>query len=170
MIRARPDVRFYVRASRIGSAALRCAPTRSFASTGPTPLSNWPGDLRRVTLYDADNCRRLIFWSNLWSAPASIIAKAYRQSWQGELFFQWLKHGLRIQTFYGTSDNAVRLQLWASICVYLAMATARYQLSITTNLTPFEQILSPHAPSKAPIMEVFANFYTRNRRASKISV
>lgn len=56
VIRARPDVRFYVRASRIGSAALRCAPTRSFASTGPTPLSNWPGDLRRVTLL---RCRQL---------------------------------------------------------------------------------------------------------------
>ncbi len=80
------------------------------------------GDLRRVTLYDADNSRRLIFWSNLWSAPVAVVAEAYHQRWQIELFFRWLKHGLRIQTFYGTSDNAVLLQLWVSICVYIAMA------------------------------------------------
>jgi hypothetical protein len=127
---------------------------------GTDAPEHWPGDLRRVTLYDADNSRRLIFWSNLWSAPATIIAEAYRQRWQIELFFRWLKHGLRIQTFYGTSDNAVRLQLWASICVYLAMATARKQLGITTNLTTFVQVLSLHALSKTPIPELFADIDT----------
>ncbi len=82
--------------------------------------------------------------------------RALTQRWQIELFFRWLKHGLRIQTFYGTSENAVRLQLWASICVYLAMATARKQLGITTNLTTFVQVLSLHALSKTPVAELFA--------------
>jgi len=72
----------------------------------------------------------------------------------------WLKHGLRIQTFYGTSDNAVRLQLWASICVYLALATTRKQLGIATNLTTFVQVLSLHALSKVPIPELFADIDT----------
>lgn len=92
--------------------------------------------------------------------PAAIVAEAYRQRWQIELFFRWLKHGLRIQTFYGTSDNAVRLQLWASICVYLAMATTRKQLGITANLTTFVQVLSLHALSKTPVAELFADIDT----------
>ena len=120
----------------------------------------WPGDLRRVTLYDTENSRRLVFWSNLWSTSAAVVAEAYRQRWQIELFFRWLKHGLRSQTFYGTSENAVRLQLWASICVYLAMAIARKQLRITTNLTTFVQVLSLHALSKAPVVELFADSNT----------
>lgn len=160
VIRARPDVRFYVRASRPVAPGTSLRADQIIRLNGTDAPEHWPGDLRRVTLYDADNSRRLIFWSNLWSAPAAVIAEAYRQRWQIELFFRWLKHGLRIQTFYGTSDNAVRLQLWASICVYLAMATARKQLGITTNLTTFVQVLSLHALSKAPIPELFKEIDT----------
>jgi hypothetical protein len=156
VIRARPDVRFYVRASRPvdRSGSLRADQIIRF--NGTDVPDHWPGDLRRVTIYDAEHARRLAFWTNLWDVPAAIVAEAYRQRWQIELFFRWLKHGLRIQTFYGTSDNAVRLQLWASICAYLALATARKQLGITTNLTTFVQVLSLHALSKAPIAELFA--------------
>lgn len=74
------------------------------------------------------------------STPAVVVA--YRQRWQIELFFRWLKHGLSIQAFYCTGNNAVRLQPCASICVYLAMATARRQLGITTNPTTFAQVLA----------------------------
>ena len=151
VIRARPDVRFYVRASRPVDRGTSLRADQIVRLNGTDAPQHWPGDLRRVTLYDADHSRRLIFWS----APAAVVAEAYRQRWQIELFFRWLKHGLHIQTFYGTSDNAVRLQLWASICVYLAMATARKQLGITTNLTTFVQVLSLHALSKAPIPELF---------------
>lgn len=75
--------------------------------------------------------------------------------------FRWLKHGLRIQTFYGTSETAVRLQLWASVCMYLAMAITRKQLGFNTNLTTFVQVLSLHALSKVPIHELFENNNTR---------
>lgn len=160
VILARPDVRFYVRVSRPVAAGTSLRADQIIRLKGTDAPEHWPRDLRRVTLHDADNSRRLIFWSNLWSAPATVVAEAYRQRWQIELFFRWLKHGLRIQTFYGTSDNAVRLQLWASICVYLAMATARKQLGITTNLTTFVQVLSLHAISKAPIPELFKEINT----------
>lgn len=103
----------------------------------------------------------MAFWTNLWDAPAAVIAETYRQRWQIELFFRWLKHGLRIQTFYGTSEAAVRLQLWASVCVYLAMSITRKQLGIDTNLTTFIQVLSLHALSKVPIHELFENIDTR---------
>lgn len=156
VVRARPDVRFYVRSSRIvdRSGPLRADQIVRF--NGTDVPQHWPGDLRRVTLYDFEHARRLILWTNLWDTSAATITEAYRQRWQIELFFRWLKHGLRIQTFYGTSDNAVRLQLWASICVYLAMATARKQLGISTNLTTFVQVLSLHALSKTPAAELFA--------------
>jgi hypothetical protein len=72
----------------------------------------------------------------------------------------WVKHGLRIRTFYGTSPNAVRVQLWSAICTYLAIAITRKQLRITTNLTTFVQVLSVHALSKAPIQELFAEVDT----------
>ena len=160
VIRARPDVRFYVRASRPVDPDTPLRADQIIRLNGTDAPEHWPGDLRRVTLYDTENSRRLVFWSNLWSASAAVVAEAYRQRWQIELFFRWLKHGLRIQTFYGTSENAVRLQLWASICVYLAMAIARKQLRITTNLTTFVQVLSLHALSKAPVVELFADSNT----------
>ncbi len=133
---------------------------------GTDAPEHWPGDLRRVTLYDLENSPRLTFWSNLWSAPAAVIAETYRQRWQIELFFRWLKHGLRIQTFYGTSDNAVRLQLWASICVYIALATTRKQLGIATNLITFVQVLTLHEVSKVATPEVFAFYDTKESTPS----
>jgi hypothetical protein len=166
VIRARPDVRFYVRASRTvdRSGSLRADQIIRF--NGTDVPDHWPGDLRRVTIYDIEHARRLAFWTNLWDVPAAVVAEAYRQRWQIELFFRWLKPGLRIQTFYGTSDNAVRLQLWASICAYLAMATTRKQLGITTNLTTFVQVLSLHALSKTPVVELFAGYDTREAEDS----
>lgn len=160
VIRARADVRFYVATSRPvdRSTSLRADQTIRF--TGATVRKHWAGDMRRVSLYDHEHHRRLAFWTNLWDPPAAVVAETYRQRWQIELFFRWLKHGLRIQTFYGTSEGAVRLQLWASICVYLAMAITRKQLGINTNLTTFVQVLSLHALSKVPIHELFENINT----------
>jgi IS4 transposase len=161
VIRARSDVRFYVAASRPvdRSTSLRADQTIRF--NGTNAPKHWPGDIRRVSLYDQEHHLRLSLWTNLRDAPASVIAETYRQRWQIELFFRWLKHGLRIQTFYGTSETAVRLQLWTSICVYLAMSITRKQLSIDTNLTTFIQVLSLHALSKAPINELFENHDTK---------
>jgi hypothetical protein len=116
--------------------------------------------MRRVSIFDAEHSRRLVFWTNQWTLPASTIADLYKQRWQIELFFRWVKHGLRIRTFYGTSPNAVRVQLWSAICTYLAIAITRKQLRITTNLTTFVQVLSVHALSKAPIQELFAEVDT----------
>jgi len=167
VIRARPDVRFYVATSRPvdRTASLRSDQTIRF--NGTDVPKHWPGDIRRVSIFDPEHRRRLVFWTNLWEAPAAVIAETYRQRWQIELFFRWLKHGLCIETFYGTTQTAVRLQLWASVCVYLAMAITRKQLGIDTNLTTFVQVLSLHALSKVPIHELFENYNTRTLGESK---
>jgi len=160
VIRERPDVRYYVAASRKvdRSTSLRSDQTVRF--NGWDVPKHWPGLMRRVSIYDFEHVRRLGFWSNLWHVSAAMIAELFRARWQIELFFRWLKHSLRIRTFYGTSSNAVHLQLWASVCAYLAMAITRKQLGITTNLTTFVQVLSLHALSKVPINELFGKLNT----------
>lgn len=160
VIRDRPDVRYYVAASRPVDRSTSLRSAQSIRLNGTDAPKHWPGLLRRVSLYDFEHSRRLAFWTNQWQVSALIIAELYRHRWQIELFFRWLKHGLRIRTFYGTTANAVRLQLWASLCTYFAMAITRKQLGITTNLTTFVQVLSLHAISKNPVAELFADSNT----------
>ncbi len=135
---------------------------------GRTLTKHWPELLRRVSLYDFEHSRRLAFWTNQWEVSAAIIVELYRHRWQVELFFRWLKHGLRIRIFNRTTANAVRLQLWASLCTYLAMAITRKQLGITTNLTTFVPVLSLHAISKIPIKEMFTGLNTGQPPPSRL--
>jgi hypothetical protein len=163
VIRDRPDLRYYVVASRSVDRSTSLRADQSIRLNGSDAPKHWPGLLRRVSIYDVDHSRRLAFWTNQWSLSAGTIAALYRNRWQIELFFRWLKHVLRIRTFYGTTSNAVHLQLWASICTYLAIAITRKQLGIATNLTTFVQVLSLHAISKTPIVELFANTHTKKK-------
>lgn len=155
VIRERSDVKYYVSASRPVDRTTNLRSDQSIKLTGSGASKHWDGLLRRVSIFDREHSRRLAFWTNQWSLPASLVAELYRQRWQIELFFRWVKHGLRIRTFYGTSPNAVRVQLWSAICTYLAIAITRKELAIETNLTTFVQILSLHALSKDPIGELF---------------
>lgn len=164
VIRDRSDVKYYVAASRPVDRTTSLRSDQSIRLNGWDAPRHWPDLLRRVSIFDTERHRRLAFWTNQWTLPAATIAELYRQRWQIELFFRWVKHGLRIRTFYGTSPNAVRVQLWSAICTYLAIAITRKQLGITTNLTTFVQVLSVHALSKAPIHELFAKVDTSERR------
>jgi len=156
VIRERPDVRYYVAASRPVDRTTKLRSDQSIRFNGSDVPRHWPELMRRVSLFDAEHSRRLAFWTNQWVLSAAVIAELYRQRWQIELFFRWAKHSLRIRTFYGTSANAVRVQLWSAICTYLAIAITRKQLGITTNLTTVVQVLSLHALSKVPMQELFA--------------
>jgi hypothetical protein len=160
VIRDRSDVKYYVAASRPVDRTTSLRSDQSIRLNGWDAPRHWPDLLRRVSIFDTEHHRRLAFWTNQWTLPAATIADLYKQRWQIELFFRWVKHGLRIRTFYGTSPNAVRVQLWSAICTYLAIAITRKQLGITTNLTTFVQVLSVHALSKAPIQELFAKVDT----------
>ena len=116
--------------------------------------------LFRSSIHDLEQSMRLAFWTNQWTLSAATISELYRQRWQIELFFRWVKQSLRIRTFYGTSPNAVRVQLWSAICVYLAIAITRKELGLSTNLTTFVRVLSVHALSKVPIAELFTKLDT----------
>lgn len=156
VIRERPDLRFYVAESRPvdRSTTLRCDQTIRF--NGCDSRHSWPERMRRVGIFDAAHSRRMAFWTNQWTLPAATISELYRQRWQIEIFFRWVKQNLRLRSFYGTTFNAVRVQLWTAICTYLAVAITRKQLGLTRSLGAVLQILSVNAFQKVPIVELFA--------------
>jgi hypothetical protein len=160
VIRERPDVKYYTAESRAvdRTTVLRSDQVIRFNGTVASRL--WPERMRRVSIYDATHQRHLAFWTNLWELPALVIAELYRQRWQIELFFRWIKENLRLRSFYGTSPNAVRVQIWTAISAYLASAIARRNYSLTTNLTTFLQVVSLHACARIPLPQLFAKLDT----------
>lgn len=160
VIRERPDLSFYVAQSRHvdRTTTLRCDQTIRF--NGESSRHTWPMPLRRVGIYDAVHHRRMAFWTNQWALSAANIAELYRRRWQIELFFRWIKQNLRIRTFFGTTPNAVRVQLWSAIATYLAVAIARKELGIQRSLASVLQILSVNAFQKVPLDELFAEIDT----------
>src|ERR1019366_2751279 len=94
----------------------------------------WSDTMQRVSVYDQEQHRRLILWTNHWGLSAHLVGEVYRQRWQVELFFRWIKQNLRRRCFFGLSPNAVRLQLWSAISAYLLVAIARKELGLTLSL------------------------------------
>jgi hypothetical protein len=155
VIRERPDVKHYTAQSRPVDRTGTLRSDQVIRFNGTTASKLWPEPMRRISIYDFEHQRRLAFWTNLWELPAATIAELYRQRWQIELFFRWIKENLRIRSFYGTSPNAVRVQLWTAISTYLASALARRSYNVDTNLTTFLQVLSLHACARVPVDQLF---------------
>jgi hypothetical protein len=109
---------------------------------GPQSSRLYPDPLRRIAFYDAENERRLVFLTNNFTLPALTIARLYKCRWHVELFFKWIKQHLRIKAFYGTSDNAVKTQVWIAISVYVLVAIVKKELGINRSLYEILQILS----------------------------
>jgi len=114
----------------------------------------YPNRLRRIRFYDRDNGRYLTFLTNNFSLPALTIALLYKLRWQIELFFRWIKQNLRIKTFYGTSENAVKTQIWVAITVYVLVAIIKKKLALSIPLYAFLQILSVTVFEKAPLNQL----------------
>jgi IS4 transposase len=113
----------------------------------------YPEPLRRVAFYDTDRKRRLVFLTNNFSMPALTIAQLYKCRWKVELFFKWIKQHLRIKAFYGTSDNAVKTQVWIAISVYVLVAIVKKELRIERSLYEILQVLSLTLFEKTPIFQ-----------------
>ena len=124
------------------------------ALTGPKSQIDYPEHLRRVRFYDRENDRRLTFLTNNFLQPALTIAKLYKLRWQVELFFRWIKQNLRIKSFYWTSENAVRTQIWVAITVYALVAVIKKRLPLELPLYTFLQILSVTAFEKLPLNQL----------------
>jgi hypothetical protein len=126
--------------------------------------SAYPDALRRVSYFDAETNKRLRFLTNNFVLPALTIAQIYKCRWQVELFFKWIKQHLRIKAFYGTSENAVKTQIWIAVSVYVLVAIIRKRLRLEASLYQALQILSITLFEKMPILcalqaiDVEANF------------
>jgi hypothetical protein len=120
------------------------------------PRKDYPEALRRIRYFDATTERDFIFLTNNFSLPALTIAQLYQLRWQIELFFKWIKQHLRIKAFFGTSENAVKTQLWIAISVYLLVAIVKKRLHLPHSLYTILQILSVSLFQKTPILQAFA--------------
>ena len=120
--------------------------------TGPLTAQDYPDKLRRVRYFDAQINKRLVFLTNQFDLPPLTIAQLYKSRWQVELFFKWIKQHLRIKAFYGTSENAVKTQIWIAITTYVLIAIIRKQLGLKISLYTFLQILSVTAFEKTPLL------------------
>jgi hypothetical protein len=117
----------------------------------------YPAQLRRIRYWDAQREKRLVFLTNNFALPAHVIAELYRRRWHVELFFKWIKQHLRIKAFYGTSENAVKTQVWIAVCSYLLVAIVRKRLNLPLNLYTILQILSISLFEKTPINQAFSS-------------
>jgi hypothetical protein len=123
---------------------------------------SYPERLRRIKFYDAKRDKRLTFLTNQFTLPAITIAELYRCRWQVELFFKWIKQHLRIKAFYGTSENAVKTQIWIAVAVYVLVAIVKKRMQIGLSLYTILQILSLTLFEKMPLYQAFAqNVYKK---------
>ncbi|HZE64258.1 MAG TPA: IS4 family transposase [Pyrinomonadaceae bacterium] len=122
----------------------------------PVPRAGFPDKLRRIRYFDAQQERRLVFLTNNFTLPPLTVAHLYRSRWQVELFFKWIKQHLRIRKFYGTSENALKTQIWIAISVYVLVAIVKKQLKLEGSLYRILQILSVTLFEKTPILEALS--------------
>ena len=119
---------------------------------------SYPEKLRRVRYFDIETGKRLCFLTNNFILPALTIAQLYKCRWQVELFFKWLKQHLRIKAFYGTSENAVKTQVWIAVSVYVLVAIIKKRLRLDRSLYTILQILSVTLFEKVPMLQALTNF------------
>jgi hypothetical protein len=118
---------------------------------------DYPEKLRRIRYLDPESNKRLVFLTNNFTLPALTIAQLYRCRWQVELFFKWIKQHLRIKAFYGTTENAVKTQVWIAISVYVLVAIVKKQLGQPHSLYTLLQILSVTILEKTPLLQLLSS-------------
>jgi Transposase DDE domain/Domain of unknown function (DUF4372) len=127
------------------------AADQSIALDGFYTKRDYPQHLRRVSFCDPDTSKRLVFLTNNFVLPAATVAALYKKRWAVEVFFKWIKQNLRIKHFYGTSENAVKTQIWIAVCVYVLAAIIKKELALNVSLYTFLQILSVHSFEKTQL-------------------
>lgn len=145
-------------------AGIRCDQT--IVLTGYKAKKNYPSTLRRVKYYDAENKRYYDFLTNNFSLPATTIADLYRYRWQVELFFKWIKQNLKIQSFWGYSENAVKTQIWTAIASYVLVAIIKKQCEFPYSMNEILQILSISLFDKTPLNQLFSGYEQKNSRTT----
>ena len=156
VIRAKSNTKFRRRYSRDvdRSAGVRCDQT--VVLTGAKSAKAYPQPLRRVKYRDPESGRTFDFLTNNFAVGASTVADLYRYRWQVELFFKWIKQHLRIKSFFGTSENAVKTQIWIAVAVYVLVAIVRKRLGVDASLYTILQVLSLTLFEKTPLFALLS--------------
>ncbi len=137
VIRAKRNLKFQRRYSHPVNKSTGVRSDQTIVLTGPKTSGLYPDPLRRISYYSEDLDKRLIFLTNNFSVPSETVAAIYRYRWQVELFFKWIKQHLRIKSFYGTSENSVKTQIWIAVSVYLLVAIIKKKLGLDKVSTQF---------------------------------
>ena len=154
VVRTKHNVVLQRRYSRPVDKSLGLRSDHTVILTAIESVKAYPEALRRVNYFDAETNQRLGFLTNNFTLPAITIAQIYRCRWQVELFFKWIKQHLRIKAFFGTSQNAVKTQIWIAVSVYVLVAIVRKRMSLDSSLYQILQILSLTLFEKTPILQV----------------
>ena len=157
--RAKRGVKFWRHSSRPVEPGQGVRSDQLIRLAGLRTAQSYPVLLRRVTYYDPDEFRLFVFWTNHLELPALTVAQLYKSRWRIELFFKWIKGNLRIRNFYGTSENAVKTQIWIAVCVYVLIAIMSKELKLEQSFSTTLQILSVSAFEKVPLHQLLAQRY-----------
>jgi IS4 transposase len=154
VIRTKSNLRFRRRYSHPHDRTTGLRSDQTIVLTGPKTATLYPIALRRVHYYSAETDQRIVLLTNNFSIPALTVAALYRYRWQIELFFKWIKQHLRIKSFFGTSNNSVKTQIWIAITVYVLVAIVKKRLGLKQDLYTLLQILSLTLFEKTPILSL----------------
>jgi transposase len=153
VVRTKQNVVLQRRYSRPVDKSLGLRSDHTVILTAIESVKAYPDALRRVSYFDAETNQRLGFLTNNFALPAITITQIYKCRWQVELFFKWIKQHLRIKAFFGTSENAVKTQIWIAVSVYVLVAIVRKRMSLDSSLYQILQILSLTLFEKTPILQ-----------------
>jgi hypothetical protein len=157
IIRAKSNLQFRRVYSRPVDKSTGLIYDQTIALTSIKANKGYPQHLRCIKFHNAEHDRDLVFFTNNFELPALTIAQLYRCRWQVELFFKWIKQHLRIKRFYGTSENAVKTQIWIAISIYVLVAIVKKRLKIESSLYTILQILSLTLFEKTPLDQLLNN-------------
>ena len=154
--RAKRGFRFQRRYSQNADKEAGVLCDQTVVLTGFYPAKDYPEVLRRIVYLDAETGKHLVFLTNNFELPALTIARLYKLRWQVELFFKWIKQHLRIKAFYGTSEDAVKTQIWVAVVVYVLVAIMKKELRLEQSLYAILQVMSVMLFEKMPILQAFS--------------
>ncbi len=161
VIRAKNNLRFTRLNSQKVDKTLSLRADQRIVLKGKKSRDAYPDVLRRVSYVDMDTNKHFVFLTNIFTVSAKTVADIYKQRWQVEIFFRWIKQHLRIKTFYGTSPNAVKIQIWTAVSIYLLAAIIKKRLQLLGSLHTILQILEVNIFEKRPIIQIVKDAHKR---------
>ena len=168
LIRAKSNTLYKRRYSHKADTSTGVICDQTIVLTGLKTSVDYPQTLRRVKYHDAATGKIFNFLTNNFTISAQTVADLYKQRWQVELFFKWIKQHLRIKSFYGTSENAVKSQIWIAVSVYVLIAIIKKRLGIKENLYTILQVLSITVFEKTPLVQAVTGSAYKNEKTPDV--